>query len=78
MIQNSDLTQLHALASKWEVGDKEAGNLFIERVQSLVRYHIRKLSYDRFASRVDGNDLTQIVLQKIAEVAGRGLSLIHI
>ena len=72
MVRNNELNQLQELARQWESGNAEAGNEFIERIQPLVRYHIRKLSYERFASRVDTNDLAQIVLQKIAEVAGRG------
>lgn len=72
MIRENELTQLRKLACQWESGDAKAGNTFIERIQPLVRYYIHKLSYERFASRVDTNDLGQIVLQKISEVANRG------
>lgn len=72
MIRANELKQLRTLACQWESGDAEAGNSFIERIQPLVRYHIRNLSYERFASRVDTNDLGQIVLQKISEVTARG------
>lgn len=71
MIRENKFEQLNALATLWETGDTDAGNAFIEQIQPLVRYHIRKLSYERFASRVDASDLGQIVLQKISEVAGR-------
>lgn len=71
MAQNNELNQLQELARQWEAGNAEAGNAFVDRVQPLVRYHIRTLGYQRFASRVDVNDLAQIVLQKIAEVAIR-------
>ena len=71
MNRENELEQLRSLADQWEAGDSEAGNAFVERIQPLVRYNIRDLSYERFASRVDTNDLGQIVLQKIAEVANR-------
>ncbi|MDB2686152.1 sigma-70 family RNA polymerase sigma factor [Mariniblastus sp.] len=71
MVQENELKQLQDLARQWETGDALAGNKFIERIQPLVRYQIRNLSYGRFASRVDTNDLGQIVLQKISEVAAR-------
>ena len=72
MTRANELNQLKELAVQWELGSKEAGNSFIERIEPLIRHHVRKLSYDRFESRVDRHDLVQIVLQKIAEVAGKG------
>ena len=72
MARNKDLNQLQELAGQWEAKNAEAGNEFIEQIQSLVRHQVRNLSFERFASRVDTNDLTQIVLQRIAEVANRG------
>ena len=71
MTRDNELKQLQELARKWEAGSKDAGNSFIERIEPLIRHHVRNLNYDRFASRVDRHDLTQIVLQKIAEVADK-------
>ena len=71
MTRYNELKQLQELARQWEAGSTDAGNSFIERIEPLIRHHVRNLNYDRFASRVDRHDLTQIVLQKIAEVADK-------
>lgn len=71
MVRSNELNQLHKLARRWESGDNEAGNAFIEQIQPLVQFHIRKLDYQRFASRVDQSDLSQIVLERILDVAKR-------
>ena len=78
MTRDNELKQLRGLALQWEAGIADAGNSFVERVEPLIRHHIRNLSYDRFASRVDRHDLTQIVLQKIAEVAGKNKLAQHV
>ena len=71
MTKDNELNQLQELARQWEAGSKDAGNSFVERIEPLTRHHVRNLNYDRFASRVDRHDLNQIILQKIAEVAGK-------
>ena len=71
MVRNCEIQQFQELAQQWEGGSAKAGNAFIEQIQPLVHFHIRKLDYRRFASRVDQSDLSQIVLERISDVAKR-------
>jgi len=69
MVRSNELNQLQKLVGRWESGDKEAGNTFIERIEPLVRHHVQRLGYGRFESRVGCDDLTQIILLNIAQAA---------
>ena len=71
MVRDIEIEQLQNLASKWETGDRNAGNQFVKRTMPLIKHCIKNMQYQRFQSRVDTEDLTQIVLEKLIGIASR-------